>query len=358
MKKDKEPSLLKSYLRQSRKLLLFYLLVLCVTTGVYWLYGLPLDPARYAALLGTLGVVFFFFLDFDRYRRKIGHLRYLRERAAERLEEYDPLFQDIVSGAESGFSDKEAAGGHYGDPLELEYRKIIWKLEERCRFWEEKARREKEAADRYYMRWSHQIKTPIAAMRLLLQEEEPDREALDRELLKTEQYVEMVLQYQRLGSGTQDLLLKEQDLDESIRQAVKRVAPLFIHKKLKLDIRKTGWQVVTDEKWLVFVLEQLLTNAVKYTNAGMVTIGPSGEKEKELEIRDTGIGIRAEDVPRVFEWGYTGFNGRQDKRATGIGLALCRESMEMLGHGISLTSRPGEGTCVRLDFSRNALEFE
>ena len=105
------------------------------------------------------------------------------------------------------------------------------------------------------------------------------------------------------------------------------------------------------EKWLVFVLEQVLTNAVKYTRKGKISIYLDPEKEKTLVVEDTGMGIRPEDLPRIFEWGYTGYNGRIKNRATGIGLALCRQTMEMLGHRISAKSEPGKGTCIYLDLA-------
>ncbi len=330
------------YLRRNFKWLLLYLILIGMMTAIYRLYGLPMGPVIYGLLLGGFCYLLFLFADLEHYRKKIMHLQYLEQKAAVAL------------------SLREENGRL--SLLEREYLDIIRRLEERCRHWEETAVSYRKEADRYYVRWSHQIKTPISAMQLLLQEEKPDPEAIRQELFKIEQYVGMALQYQRLEGDSRDLMLEEKDLDSLIRQAVKRVAILFIHRKVSVSIIETGWKVVTDEKWLVFVLEQILTNAAKYTKQGQVTIGPAQEEsaagKKLLCIRDTGIGIRPEDVPRVFEWGYTGYNGRQDKRATGIGLALCKESMEMLGHDISLTSRVGEGTSVILDFSRERMEFE
>lgn len=114
--------------------------------------------------------------------------------------------------------------------------------------------------------------------------------------------------------------------------------------------------MLTDEKWLVFVLEQVLTNAVKYTRKGKISIYLDPEKEKTLVVEDTGMGIRPEDLPRIFEWGYTGYNGRIKNRATGIGLALCRQTMEMLGHRISAKSEPGKGTCIYLDLAVDPVQ--
>ena len=130
----------------------------------------------------------------------------------------------------------------------------------------------------------------------------------------------------------------------------------FILKKLSLDYAPTGYTVLTDEKWLSFVIEQIISNAVKYTSEGGVKIYM--DETGILCIRDTGIGICAEDLPRIFENGYTGFNGRGDKRASGIGLYLCKRITDNLGHGISVESVPGEGTTVRLDLRKHDLGVE
>ncbi len=203
----------------------------------------------------------------------------------------------------------------------------------------------------YYTLWAHQIKTPIAAARLLLQEDNASNgPELEVELLKIEQYVEMVLGYLRLDSGSTDYVLRDTELDGVLRQAVRKFAKSFILKKISLDFQETHRTVLTDEKWLLFVVEQVLSNALKYTPAGgCIRIYEDGET---LVIADNGIGIRAEDLPRVFEKGFTGYNGRRDKKSTGIGLYLCRRVMDRLNHEISISSRPGQGTLVRLGSSR------
>ena len=206
-------------------------------------------------------------------------------------------------------------------------------------------------ANRYYIRWSHQIKTPIAALRLLLEEEEPDRAAMEGEIYRIEQYVEFALQYQRLEGGHKDLVFAHYSLEGIVKKALKKTGVLFRQTKLALELGNLQTDVLTDEKWLVFVLEQVLTNAVKYTRKGKISIYLDPEKEKTLVVEDTGMGIRPEDLPRIFEWGYTGYNGRIKNRATGIGLALCRQTMEMLGHRISAKSEPGKGTCIYLDLA-------
>ena len=185
---------------------------------------------------------------------------------------------------------------------------------------------------------------------LLQEDDSPRRGELEMELLKIGQYVEMVLSYLRLDSDSTDYVLREYPLDDILRQAVRKFAKMFILKKITLDFQETGKTVLTDEKWLLFVVEQVLSNALKYTpEGGTIRIYGDGAT---VVIADNGIGIREEDQARVFEKGYTGYNGRADKKSTGIGLYLCRQVMDRLNHGISLTSRPGQGTLVRLDLSR------
>ena len=209
----------------------------------------------------------------------------------------------------------------------------------------------------YYTTWVHQIKTPIAAMRLQLQGEDSERSReLLEELQRIEQYVEMVLTYLRLDSGSTDYVLKNYDLDDIVRQAVRKYASQFIRKRIRLIYGSLSCQVLTDEKWLLFVIEQVLSNALKYTRSGEIEI--TVEAPKTLCIRDTGIGIAAEDLPRIFEKGFTGYNGRSDKKASGIGLYLCRRICGRLNHKMTVTSEVDVGTEVRIALDRKALEVE
>ena len=200
----------------------------------------------------------------------------------------------------------------------------------------------------YYTLWAHQIKTPIAAMHLLVDE---DGEA-SRELFKIEQYVDMLLSYIRLESDVNDLVLRPCDLDTILRAAARKYARFFIHQGLRLEIQPTGRQVLTDEKWFGFCVEQLLSNAVKYTPKGSISMYVEND---HLVIADTGIGIAPEDLPRVFERGYTGYNGRTDRKSTGIGLYLTRRVLTMLGHQIHIDARPGGGTRVHISLKRPEL---
>ena len=161
----------------------------------------------------------------------------------------------------------------------------------------------------------------------------------------------MALNYLRLGSESSDYVFREYDLDLILKQAIHKFAPQFIAKKIRLNYAPVSVRVLTDEKWLLFLIEQILSNSIKYTQEGSVTIAVT--QDKILTIADTGIGIAPEDLPRIFEKGYTGYNGRLDKKSTGLGLYLCQMAANRLSHNISVISSPGIGTTVSIDLKES-----
>ena len=327
--------MLLAYLKRQYKLLLLLAGAVCVFAAVFALYDLPLEAVVYAVgLCLALGLVLF----------AVGYSRFLRR--------HRELQQLLRQTNEKALPLPPARG-----LLEEDYQALLRAVcQDRARLAAENENRLRELTD-YCSLWAHQIKTPIAAMDLLLQEDDsPRRGELETELLKIRQYVEMVLSYLRLDSDSTDYVLREYPLDDILRQAVRKFAKMFILKKITLDFQETGKTVLTDEKWLLFVVEQVLSNALKYTPAGG-TIRIYGDGATVV-IADSGIGIREEDQARVFEKGFTGYNGRADKKSTGIGLYLCRQVMDRLNHDISLTSRPGQGTLVRLDLGRESRMVE
>lgn len=308
----------------------------CALSGVliFWLYGLPGEAIAYLLCLCCIGTSFWAVLSFVRFWRKHKILRKMEEAifvTAEDLPETTTL-------------------------IEEDYQHLIQRLVRENRQRQAAADSMLEDLTSYYI-WVHQIKTPIAAMDLLLQAG-PDRATeMEIELQKIAQYVDMVLQYLRLDSTDKDLVLQRCQLDAVVRQTVRKYAKLFILKKIQLVFQETKWEVLSDEKWLCFLLEQLLSNALKYTpEGGKISIFLEGETN--LVIADTGIGIAPEDLPRVFEKGFTGNNGRMDKKATGIGLYLCRRVTNLLGHTISIASEPGVGTQVLLGLGRPQFDIE
>lgn len=209
----------------------------------------------------------------------------------------------------------------------------------------------------YYTVWVHQIKTPIAAMQMILQSEDtPQNKELLAELFRIEQYVGMALHYIRLNSNNTDFLFREYNLDKIIRKAVHRYAPQFVHRKIKLIYSPIEARVLTDEKWLLFIIEQLLSNAIKYTApGGRVSIEYS---DNLLSIADNGIGISEEDIPRIFEKGYTGLGGRTDNKSTGLGLYLCKRTADNLGYKLYVESKVGSGSVFTIDLSKDKFDVE
>lgn len=352
MKKNSLLHAFAAYLAEKRRLLLCQALATGIFALVFFLYHLPLEAVFYAFLLAAALFLLFGLFSFLQYFRRRENLRTQQGKIMVCLGELPTP----------------------GGPLEKQYQELIVALqEEKTRLISQQDSRYADMVD-YYTMWAHQIKTPISAMHLLLQTEKSGalsaqqrgvvmesgrlQGSLEQELFKIEQYVEMVLQYLRLESMSSDLMLRSYDLTELVRQAVKKYAPVFIHQKISLHLEDLDCSVLTDEKWLVFVLEQLLSNALKYTPKGSISIYMDAAAEKTLVIADTGIGIREEDLPRIFEKGFTGYNGRMDKRSTGIGLYLCKQILTRLSHRIHITSQIGKGTKVFIDLSQVSLEVE
>lgn len=238
------------------------------------------------------------------------------------------------------------------DLLEQNYVNIIVKLNTILK--NNIAKKEIEYKDmvNYYTTWVHQIKTPISAINLMMQSDsnEFNKNEIMEQIFSIEQYVDMVLQYLRFMNINNDLLIKKYNLDVLIKKCVKKYAKLFINKKLILNYNELKCSVITDEKWLNFVIEQLLINALKYTSLGSISIYMDKDSNKTLVIEDTGIGISPEDIPRVFDRGFTGYNGRKDNKSSGLGLFLCKNIIDKLCHNISIESEVGKGTKVKIKF--------
>ena len=218
-------------------------------------------------------------------------------------------------------------------------------------------RRGQEENTDYFTMWVHQIKTPISAMRLMLGEEDtPRSRALSAELFRIDRYAEMALNYARLNSTSNDLVFAKVEVEPVIKRVVRQYAGQFVRKHIALKCDIAPVQVLTDEKWLAFILGQLLANAVKYTESGTVTVTVT--KNKVLKVSDTGIGIAPEDLPRIFEKGFTGYNGRAEKKSTGLGMYLSRRAADMLGHTLSVQSAPGAGSTFLLDMKESNLQVE
>ncbi len=322
------------YLLAHKKNIIVWLIICSVFALVFSLYDLPTAPVLYGSILSGFAGLVFTAVDFILYRRRCIVLQKLEKEITVSVENL-PQPRNTV---------------------EEEYTKLINILYDSLKAAENEAAEKLSDMTDYYTMWVHQIKTPIAAMGLILQSgDSPEYSELSENLQRIEQYAEMVLCYLRLDSYSSDLVIREYDLDDIVRQAVRKFSSQFIRRKLKLSYEPLNQKVLTDEKWLLFVIEQVISNAVKYTSSGMVQI--YYEEPLTLCIKDTGIGIAAEDLPRIFEKGYTGCNGRLDKKASGIGLYLCKRICGRLGHKISAESSDN-GTVIRIFLESRRLGIE
>lgn len=319
----------------------------CIHLLYMYLIGARKQDVVYAAVLDAILLLITVLVGFFRYSSKVKALSNALERPVEEqaqlpeaTDDVEILYQRLLENQSIARSESESSA----------------------------AIRQSQMRD-YYSMWVHQIKTPISAMKLLLEVEREElgqlicddeqsqyllsdnMDSFEDELFRIEEYVSMALQYQRVSSTENDFVLEKVSVDGVIRDTIKKYAKIMIRRHIGINYSGTGQEVYTDGKWLAFMLEQILSNAIKYTPQGVVTIETAEEKDRFfITIKDTGIGIKAEDLPRVFEKGYTGYNGHADKKATGIGLYLCRQMADKLGHTIRMESEIGKGTKVWIGF--------
>ena len=323
------------YLKQRRRIWILCAVFCLIFAVSFLLYHLPIEAVIYPTLLSAVLGILVMVFDFLRVKREheaLSSIRSMTDVIAESVPKID------------GIKDED-------------YQQILHLLSEEHNHYRTQTNKKYADMIDYYTVWAHQIKTPIASMRLHLQNEDSAlARTLSSDLHRIEQYVEMVLTFLRLNSESTDYVIKEYDLDKIIKQAVRKFSSDFIGRKLSLVYEPVNTTVITDEKWLSFVIEQVLSNALKYTPSGSITI--TLENEKTLRIRDTGIGIAPEDLPRIFENGYTGYNGRADKKASGIGLYLCKRICNNLGHSITARSIVDVGTIIDIDLTQTKLEVE
>ena len=318
------------YLRAQRRGMLFLGFCCLIFTVSFALYGLPLGAVLYPAALCAAAGGIILLLSLRKSRAVCQELSLIQHHPAD--------LPDELPAAQS--------------PQEQAYQALLLALHaDRQKLKSDMNARYHDMTE-YYTVWAHQIKTPIAAMRLALQNEDtPLSRRLTGEVGRVEQYVQMALTYLRLGSDSSDYVIRSCALDNIVRPAVRRFAGEFIQRKIQLNYQMLNYTVITDEKWLGFVVEQVLSNALKYTPQGSVSIYM--EPDGVLCIRDTGIGVAPEDLPRVFEKGYTGYNGRSHRKASGLGLYLCREILTRLGHSVSVDSQVDHGTTIRIDLRQH-----
>lgn len=309
---------LKDFIKLKLKNMLLTLVYVLIFVVVYTLYDISMEPLLYGLLLTFVLKVIVFIIEFIQYRTKILELNNYSDELPKVTSMFEKEYQNIILNLENLNKDLVVNDDKkYNDMIE------------------------------YYTMWVHQIKTPIQALRLITE----DEDELEQ-VFRIEEYVEMVLQYLRLENMNNDLLFTEIDLDQLIKKTVKKYAKLFIKKRISLEYQEMNIKVVSDEKWLSFVIEQILSNSLKYTKKGSIKIYT---EETNLIIQDTGIGINQQDLCRIFEKGYTGYTGRKSSRSSGIGLYLCKNILNRLSHTIEIQSKINEGTKVIINLKTSRV---
>lgn len=335
MLKESRSILFKSFLLSVRHQLFLFVAMTIIFGVVYILGRQPLTLFFYSLELSLFLLLIYLLIDYFRYAKRYKLISQLELLNASGLEE----LQQNNDSADQFYIEKIAA--------------LLEQLRESENL---HAERQTDQLD-YFTLWLHQIKTPISAISLLTQSSRAkEAKQISQELVRLEDYTHMALNYIKLEEPGADMDLSMVDLDDIIKKAIKKYSILFIYKGIKLDYKPLGMKVLSDGKWLQNLLEQILSNSLKYTPEGTISIYPDPVNAETVIIEDTGIGIGSEDLPKIFNKGYSGMNGRLHEKSTGLGLFLSKKICKRLGHQLSIDSQPGKGTCVAIDMSRADLQ--
>lgn len=316
---------IKSFLKREKFTIIFGIFIFFYILGVYLVFEFERVKTIYIAFLYLfLFFIYMIFLYFTRDRDYREEIALLNQKNYERILEIKD------------------------SPLS---RALYKSVEENKKFRNSEEKRRADVKN-YLTIWTHQIKSPIFALRLLLKKDEINKIECEKEIFEIEEYVGNILGYARLNADSTDYVFSKYNLDEIIRGVIRKYSIQFIGKNNSLDFCETKKIILTDAKWFSFILEQIISNAIKYTQNGRVAIYL---KKDELVIEDNGIGIMPEDLPRIFDAGYTGYNGRLEKKSTGLGLNLSKNIGKSLRVTLRCESEPKFGTKIYINL-KNILD--
>lgn len=321
--------LLNEYLKMKKTSIIGILGVYAILFVFVYLYRIPIEVILYPFILTIVFVLIVLLFDYIKYKEKVNKII--------------QICNDISSCYSVKINDKNIFDEYYLDiinELLKENRKQVSQFQKKV-----------SDVNDYFSIWVHQIKTPIASMKLKIDNEQMDLLQLASDLNRIDHYVDLVLSFLKFDEEKIDLYFRKTDVDRIMRESLKKFSNDFIIKKIRLDYKLSKREVLTDEKWLSFVFDQLLSNALKYTDKGTISI--YYDEDSCLCIKDSGIGIALADMERLFEKGFTGYNGRQYKKASGIGLYMCKRMCDKLNTAISIESVVNEYTLVKLKFLSN-----
>jgi signal transduction histidine kinase len=317
------------YLRSRRLAIGGTIGLFIIAACTWWLEELPAIALLDLCLFSAVLLIPLITADFLRWRRRLQLLHTLSAAEATQLSPSP-------------------------DATLVAYQQLLTKAVAGQKTAEEAAKAQTHAFNEHFGLWSHQMKTPLAALDLLLQVKPVDTTAARGEVRSIERYVRMMLTYVKMADVNTDLVLQKLALLPLVQQQLRQLAPLFIGKNLAVRVDELP-QVVGDSQWLSFILEQILTNAAKYTKTGNVHVYWDGDS---LAVTDTGMGIMASDLPRLFDPGFSGYNGRYNQKASGLGLYMSQTIAHKMGLNITVDSTLGHGTTVRLHFAQQEWHSE
>ncbi len=332
------------YLSDRKYLLLFYLILISFITAV-----IALDPGQQVTVdniiyINVVALVLLVIYLLGGYIRRQRFYRQIQQSLESNL---------------AGIVHTLPQPGNYEQKL---YRRLLEMIYSEQKEYLETLHEQRKENLEFINSWVHEIKTPLAASHLLIENSRGQYadellDSLEEEVTRMDGLVEQVLYHARMDDFARDYLIQEYELQPLVNELVKGQARLFISRKIGVNIGEIDISVLTDRKWLLFILNQVLSNSLKYTPAGgLIRIyAEEDAREKRLVIADNGVGIKAEDIERVFARGFTGYNGRKFSKSTGMGLYLARTLARKLGHEMSIDSELGEYTRVYLHFPRLGL---
>lgn len=331
----------KKYILDKRYLLLFYIILMSFVSLIIFLDNTVKVRVDNILYLNTVALVFlliFLLFEFFHHHRYYANINNLIKTQKE----------DIIGCLPVPISNEHKLYHTLLQKIYEEQERKIEKLQEGKREYLE-----------FITSWVHEVKTPIAVSRLVIENSEGKPQdkiliSIEEELDKIENYIEQALYYSRVDAFSQDYFINETDVEKLLKEAIKKQAKTFINKSISIELLAKDAIVITDKKWLTFIIDQILTNALKYTDKkGKITVYfEKDDKEKRLIIQDNGRGIKPEDLTRVFDKGFTGYWGREEAKSTGLGLYLAKSLARKLGHDITIESIYGEYTKVVLHFPK------
>lgn len=331
----------KKYLLDKRYLIMFYIILMIFISSIIYLDNTVKVSVDNILYVNTVSLVFlgiyllFEYFSYQRYYTNINNLAKNQK-------------VDIIAGLPQPITNEHKL-----------YHTLLQKIYDEQETKIEALYEDKREYLEFITSWVHEVKTPIAVGRLVIENSKEKQQnkvliSIEEELDKIENYIDQALYYSRLDAFSKDYFINEINLEKLLKEAVKKQAKTFINKNISIELEAQDAAVTTDKKWLTFIVDQILTNSLKYTDSGgkIKVFFEKDKKEKRLIIEDNGTGIKPEDLARVFDKGFTGYMGRKDAKSTGLGLYLAKSLARKLGHDITIESVYGEYTRVVLHFPK------